>query len=91
MTLEMRRKLVPANEGASTLTPKRSAGLQPALDIQASRMVAIKGTLVQRACGCKPVRDRRSGAVPRCVLANDGCMEMYGQPTGNVVKLLITF
>jgi hypothetical protein len=52
----------------STLPPKRSAGpatAGPALDVQAIRMVDIKGTLVRQVCGCKPVRDRRSGGRAR--------------------------
>jgi len=42
-----------------TGTP-RSAGWQPALDVQAIRTVASTGTLAQPVCGDKPVRDRRS-------------------------------
>jgi hypothetical protein len=57
------------------LFPKRSAGLQPALDFQASRTVPSKGTLAQPVCGYKPVRDRRSGAArcaPRTQISNSG-------------------
>jgi hypothetical protein len=60
------------------LFPKRSAGLQPAMDFQARRTVASKGTLAQPMCGYKPVRDRRSGAA-RCA-PPDPNFQQRGKP-----------
>ena len=44
------------------LPRKRSAGLQPALDVQTVAMVAVKRTLARQTDGYKPVGDRRSGS-----------------------------